>query len=97
MALGLVQKYRGTIDGKAFRVYEITHTGSAANSSVTAGSMDMNYIEAIVGVNSNFPVSGGSGSILMGMMDISITAAHDKLVWIASTVAGYQTVSLIGW
>ena len=97
MALGLVQKFRGAIDGKAFRVYEVTHVGQAANSSVTAGSMEMHYIEAIVGVSHNFAVQAVAGSLIMGMADISITAQHDKLVWIASTIAGYQTISVIGW
>ena len=97
MAISLVQKYRGAIDGKAFRVYEVTHTGAAAGSEVTAASMEMNYIDAIVGVSHNFAVAANAGSLIMGMADISITAQHDKLVWIASTIAGYQTISVIGW
>jgi hypothetical protein len=97
MALGLTKLYRGAIDGKAFRIYEVTHVGQAANSSVTAGSMGMHYIDAIIGVTNKFDVQTTAGSLLMGMNDISITAQHDKLVWMTSTIAGTQTVSVIGW
>lgn len=97
MALGLKQKYRGSIDGSAFRIYEVTHAGGVLTSSITAGSMDMNYINAIVGVVSNCTIATGAGSILMKMERISISAAHDKLVWVATTEACTQTVSVIGW
>ena len=98
MGLGLKQKFKGSIDGKAFRVYEVTHVGVGdANTSVNATSMDLNYIEAIVGVNNNFAVQATAGSLFMRMCDISISAAHDKLIWTPSTIAGTQTISVIGW
>jgi hypothetical protein len=91
------QKLRASMGGKAWRTYEITHTGNAANSLVYAASMDLDYIECIIGVNSNFPVSATGGSFMLGMMDISIAANHDSIVWIASTIAGYQTITVVGW
>ena len=98
MGLGLKQKFRGSIDGKAFRVYEVTHAGEGETAtSVNATSLDLNYIEAIVGVNNNFTALANAGSLLMRMSDISITGDHTKLVWQASTIAGTQTISVIGW
>jgi hypothetical protein len=98
MGLGLKQKFKGAIDGKAFRVYEVTHAGEGETAtSVSATSLDLNYIEAIVGVNNNFAVQADAGSFLMRMCDISITGDHTKLVWQASTIAGTQTISVIGW
>lgn len=97
MALTISQSMRESLGGKAWRTYEITHVGSAANSSVTAGSMDLDYIDCIIGVNTNMDVQAAAGSILAAMLDISISADHSKLVWVASTVAATQTVSVLGW
>ena len=97
MAITLSEKFRMTAGGKAWRTYEITHTGAAAGSNVTAGSMDLDYIEAIVGVNTNVDVQATGASVIISMLDISIAANHDSIVWVASTVAGYQTVTLVGW
>ncbi len=96
MALTMTEKFRMTAGGKAWRTFEITHAGLGADSSVTAGSMDLDYIEAIIGVNTNMPMQANAGSILASMLDISISAAHDTLVWVASTVACYQTVTVVG-
>jgi len=97
MALTISEKFRAAVGGKAWRTYEVTHVGSAANSSITAGSMDLDYIDCIVGVNTNMDVQANAGSILASMLDISISANHEKLVWVASTVAGTQMVTIIGW
>lgn len=96
MALTFSTRYRGAIDGKAFRVIEVTHVG-LASSSITAGSMDMHYIEGIVGQSTNIPAGGTLASATVAVMGVSIAADNKSIVWSASTVAATQFVSLIGW
>ena len=87
-------KMRAGMGGKEWRCYEITHTGEAT-CTVTAGSLGLEYIEAIIGVNTAIPVQGAAGSTLAGMT-ISISANRDNLVWV-STCACVQQVTIIGW
>ena len=97
MGLAITEKFRMTAGGRAWRCFDVTHVGSGANSSITAGSIDLTYIEGVIGVNTNIAVQAAPGSVALGMLDISISAKHDKLVWVASTVAGYQTITVVGW
>lgn len=46
MALTFVEKLRGTTMGKAFRIYEVTHDGSA--TTIDASNLDLNYIDYAV-------------------------------------------------
>ena len=87
-------KMRAGMGGKEWRCYEITHTGEAT-CTVTAGSLGLEYIEAIIGVNTPFAVAAAPGSSLAGLT-MSISAQHDALVWV-STSACVQTVTIIGW
>jgi len=93
----LSEKFRASMGGKAWRTYIVTHTGSAANSLIYAASMDLDYIEAIIGVSTNVTPAGTGGSDVFGMMDISIAANHASLVWVGSTSVGYQTITVVGW
>jgi len=43
MALTFVEKIRGTMMGKAFRIAEVTHDGSV--TTVEATDLDLNYID----------------------------------------------------
>lgn len=43
MALSFSQKVRDRFGSKAYRVYEVTHDGSA--TTIDASDLDMNYIE----------------------------------------------------
>jgi len=90
----LTKRLRTEMGGKQWRVYEITHTGEAT-CTVTAASMELEYIEAIVAVNTPVAVCAAPGSTLCGM-GVSIAATHDALVWV-STAACVQTVTVIGW
>lgn len=91
----LSEKMRADIGGKQWRCFEITHTGETT-CTVTAGSLgDLEYIEAIIGVNTAIPVQATPGSVVCGMT-ISISADHKNLVWV-STVACIQHVTIIGW
>jgi hypothetical protein len=91
------EKFRASMGGKAWRTYEVTHTGVASDSKVTAASMGLDYIECIIGVNTNVAIAAESASIVLQMLDISIAANHDSIVWVASTIGGYQTVTVVGW
>jgi len=90
----LSQKMRTSMGGKEWRVYEITHTGEAT-CTVTAASLDLEYIEAIVAVNTPIAECATPGSTICGM-GVSISANHANLVWV-STCACVQTVTVIGW
>ena len=85
---------RADMGGKAWRCYQITHTGEAT-CTVTAGSMGLTHIEAIIGVNTGIPVQATGGSVICGMT-MSISAAKDALVWV-STSACVQQVTIVGW
>ena len=87
-------KMTASMGGKAWRTNVITHTGEAT-CTVTAGSLGLEYIEAIIGVNTAIPVQATAGSVVMGMT-MSISADNKNLVWV-STVACQQTVTIIGW
>ena len=93
----LSEKFRASMGGKAWRTYEVTHTGSAANSLIYAASMDLDYIECIIGMTNSVAVQATGASALFGMLDISIAADHGSIVWIGSTSAGYQTMTVVGW
>jgi len=90
----LKQLMRADAGGKAWRCYQITHTGEAT-CTVTAGSMDLTYIDAIIGVNTGLAAQATPGSVICGMT-ISIAANHDALVWV-STSACVQQVTIVGW
>lgn len=90
----LSQKMRMGVGGKQWRCYQITHTGEAT-CTVTAGSLDLDYIEAIIGVNTGLAAQATPGSVICGMT-ISIAADNKALVWV-STVACVQQVTIIGW
>ena len=90
----LTEKMRMGMGGKEWRCYQITHTGEET-CTVTAGSLgDLEYIEAIIGVNTGIPVQAAPGSTALGMT-ISISADHKSLVWV-STCACVQQVTIIG-
>ena len=96
MALTFTENFRSGVGGRAFRMIEVTHVG-LATSSITAASMDLTYIEAIVGTSLNYPVSATSLSELCAIHGISISADHTSLVWSASTAACTQHITIVGW
>lgn len=94
MALTLTEKLRASIGNKAFRCYEIVHDGTA--SAVFATSMDLEYIEGIIG---HIPAMSMHGTISMvvDFLRVSIAADHKSVVW-GSTDANYiSTLTVFGW
>jgi len=93
MALKITENFRAAVGGKAFRCYEIVH--DSATLSVSAASLDLDYIMAIVGVNTKMSMVAVASNLL-DMLRISISANHNSLVW-ASTGVCTQDISIIGW
>jgi len=87
-------KMKAGIGGEEWRCYLITHAG-AATTTITAGSLDLSYIKAIIGEHACVAVAAKPGSILCGMT-LSISANNDSLIWV-STVACNQYVTIVGW
>ena len=94
MALTISQLKRGAIDGSAFRVYDITHDGSV--TSISAGSMDMDYIEAIVGHHC-YASMAAPASQLMNLLHVSINASNSGVVWAATEANAKSILTVLGW
>lgn len=94
MALTITQKVRESLNGRAFRVYEIVHDGSTL--SITAGSMEMTYIDAIV-AHSVYQSMAAPASALMNMLHISINAANSGVVWDATEANSKSYLTVVGW
>ena len=94
MALTLTQLKRGSIDGSAFRIYSIVHDGST--TEVTAASMDMHYIEAILGHHCNISMQA-CASLVLGLNNLSITAGNAGVGWDETDANAISTLTVIGW
>jgi len=94
MALTINQLKRGAIDGSAFRIYQITHDGSV--TSISAGSMDLDYIEAIMGHTVTVSMQANS-SVPLQLQMPSITANHTGVAWAATDANAISTLTVIGW
>ena len=92
MALTITENMRMTAGGKAWRMISVTHDSSTV--SLTAGSIDLTYIEAIIGTVPKISMVGGS--TLIDICKISITGDHSTLIW-ASTGVGTQDLTIVGW
>ncbi len=95
MAVALTQKMRAGLGGKAWRCYEFSHA-VLGSLEVTAASLDLDYIECVIGEHSGVPVSAANGSIL-ARMAVSILANHKGLRWVGSTEAVIQHITIVGW
>ncbi len=94
MALTITQKLRESLNGRAFRAYEIVHDGSV--TSISAGSMEMTQIECIV-AHACYLSMDAPASVLMGLLRVSINAANTGVTWneVEANAKSYLTV--IGW
>ena len=94
MALTISQLKRGSIDGSAFRIYQITHDGSV--TSISAASMDLTYIEAIMAHHVNISMQAVASAAL-GLMNVSITAGNAGVAWDETDANAISTLTVIGW
>ncbi len=94
MALTITEKFRATMGGKAWRTYEIVHD-SGTTKSISAASMDLDYIDAIIGSQVNVSMVAAASNVI-DMNYCSIAANNQSLIW-ASTIVCTQTITIIGW
>ena len=93
--ISFTEMFRASMGGKAWRCYRFDHTVKGS-MEVTAASMDLSYIECVVGEHAGIAEQAKGGSIAC-RMGVSISAAHDKLVWTGSTEVCHQYVTIVGW
>lgn len=93
--ISLTQVFRANVGGKAWRCYRFDHT-LKGSMQVSAASMDLTYIDCVVGEHFSHVGSSTAGSIIC-RMGVSIGADNEKLVWIGSTEACTQHITIVGW
>jgi hypothetical protein len=92
MALTLTEKFRWSEGGRQFRNYEITH--DEATSTVYAVSMDLEYIETIIGAHTHY----SSVPVAAGTCCLTIAANHKSIVMsIPAKAASYTYLTVMGW
>jgi len=94
MALTITENFRMTAGGRAWRMIEVVHD-SGTTLSLTAGSIDLTYIQAIVGVNTRMSMVAVASNLL-DVMRISIQADHGGITWASSAVCT-QDITIVGW
>jgi len=94
MAIKLTENFRMSEGGRAWRMFEIVHD-SSTTKSVSAASIDLDYIEAIIGVNTRMSMVAVASNVL-DQIKVSIGANNASLVW-ASTGVCTQDITVIGW
>lgn len=93
MALTITEHFRMTAGGRAWRCFEVVHDSDTTNN-LTAASIDLTYIQAIVGVNTRMSME--AASVLLDQLYMSITAGNSGLTW-ASTAVCTQNITVVGW
>jgi hypothetical protein len=94
MAIKLTENFRMAEGGRAWRMFEIVHD-SGATKSVSAASLDLSYIEAIVGVNTRMSMVAVASNVL-DQIGVTIGANNASLDW-ASTGVCTQYITIVGW
>jgi hypothetical protein len=94
MALTITENFRMTAGGRAFRCFEVVHD-SGTTKELTAASIDLDYIQAIVGVNTRMSFVAVASNLL-GVLRISIAADHKSILWASSGVCT-QDITIVGW
>ena len=94
MALTITEKFRGPIGGKMIANYHITHDGSTL--TITAGSLGMHMIEAIMG-NNTYTSMQAPASAFLGMQYVSIGTGGAWVGWAESDANGKSDITLLGW
>ena len=92
MALTITENFRMTAGGRAWRMINVLH--DSATKTLYAASIDLDYIDHIVGIVPKMSMVGGS--TLIDVCHISIAADHRSIVW-ASTGVGDQDLTIVGW
>lgn len=94
MALTITEKFRGSIGGKMIANYQITHDGSTL--TITAGSLGMHMIEAIMGMDT-YTSMQAPASTYVKMQSASIGTGGAWVGWPGSDANGKTFITLLGW
>lgn len=94
MALTITENFRMTAGGRAWRCFEVKHD-SGTTLSLTAASIDLTYIQAIVGVNTRMSMVAVASNLL-DQLYITIKAGNQSLIWSSSSVCT-QDITVVGW
>ena len=90
MALGITEKFRASIGGRAWRAYEITHDASV--TTLSADALDLDYIEV---AHMSF---GTQGSTPAAEVTLTIAADHKSIEFSEALLAGdFTQILAIGW
>jgi hypothetical protein len=94
--ISFTQVFRASAGGKAWRCYRFDHevTGSM---EVSAASLDLTYIDCVVGEHSGIPIAVDNVGSAVCRMGVSILANNEGLRWIGSTEAITQYITIVGW
>ncbi len=79
--------------GRAWRCFEVVHDSSTTNS-LSAASIDLDYIQAIVGVNTRMSME--AASVLLDQLYMSIKADNKSLIWTSTAICS-QNITVVGW
>ena len=93
MALTVTENFRMTAGGRAWRMITVVH--DSATLSLTAASIDLTVIEAIVGVNHQISMVAVASNVI-DVMNVSKNSTGTSLVW-ASTAVCTQNITVVGW
>ena len=94
MALTLTEQFRATVGGKKMMGFLIDISAGDPNS-ITAGSMDLSYIEHIVGYRVR--MSMDTASTLVDALGPSIQADNAGIAWTSLSANQTCEITLIGW
>jgi len=95
MALTLTERFRASMGNKAWRNYEIIQSDGTP-LSVTAGSMDLDYIEAIIGCVCNQSMHAAMSLVIEGMAP-SIASDHKSIQWTSAGTNMKTNITVVGW
>lgn len=94
MALTLTEKFRGPFCGKMVASYRVVHDGSTL--TLTAASMGMHMIEAIMG-NNTYTSMQAPASTFLKMQSVSIGTGGAYIGWDGSDANGKTDITVLGW
>lgn len=90
MALTVTENFRMTAGGRAWRMYDITHDEST--STLYTASLDLKYIECIVGASTRYSSSPADHCTF------SINADHKSIdISLPAKAASVTHLTVIGW
>lgn len=94
MAISVTENFRMTAGGRAWRMVALAHDGSV--TSVSAGSLDLTYIQVIVGGYAYISMQANT-SIPLNLQMPSITANNKGIAWAETDANAVSYLTIVGW